>query len=196
MIFESENTDEKIISATFKIVQSEGVQKATTKKIAAEAGVNEVTIFRNFQNKKNLIETTIDYYMATLIEKLNENFDFSEDEKIEDYLKKCFYGILDFSEDDFSVIGVALRETGDGSDRKLLISKITDVILNKLEEFFKLQVDKEIIDMNPQAIAIMCFSLIFESLFLWQLYSSHAEKGLDYYADEFLDIIFNGIKDN
>ena len=37
-------------------VQKEGVQKATTKKIAAEAGVNEVTIFRKFENKKNLIE--------------------------------------------------------------------------------------------------------------------------------------------
>ena len=54
MLFEKENTEEKIITATFNIVQKEGVQKATTKKIAAEAGVNEVTIFRKFENKKNL----------------------------------------------------------------------------------------------------------------------------------------------
>lgn len=52
MLFERENTEEKIIAATFNIVQKEGVQKATTKKIAAEAGVNEVTIFRKFDNKK------------------------------------------------------------------------------------------------------------------------------------------------
>lgn len=45
------STDEKIINATFGILQREGFTKATTKKIAAEAGVNEVTIFRNFQNK-------------------------------------------------------------------------------------------------------------------------------------------------
>ena len=51
-------TDEKIINATFEILQEEGLAKATTKKIAAKAGVNEVTIFRNFKNKKNLIETT------------------------------------------------------------------------------------------------------------------------------------------
>ena len=60
MLFERENTEEKIIRATFNIVQKEGVQKATTKKIAAEAGVNEVTIFRKFENKKNLIESTKD----------------------------------------------------------------------------------------------------------------------------------------
>ena len=62
MLFEKENTEEKIITATFNIVQREGVQKATTKKIAAEAGVNEATIFRKFENKKNLIEATKDYY--------------------------------------------------------------------------------------------------------------------------------------
>lgn len=45
MLFERDDTEEKIIVATFNILQKEGVQKATTKKIAAEAGVNEVTIF-------------------------------------------------------------------------------------------------------------------------------------------------------
>ena len=64
-----ENTEEKIIKATFDILQKEGVQKATTKKIAAEAGVNEVTIFRKFENKKNLVEITIDYYMERLLGK-------------------------------------------------------------------------------------------------------------------------------
>lgn len=59
MIFEKENTEEKIIDATFHILEKEGVQKATTKRIAAEAGVNEVTIFRKFGNKKNLIETIV-----------------------------------------------------------------------------------------------------------------------------------------
>ena len=52
------STDEKIIQATFSILQKEGLTKATTKKIAAEAEVNEITIFRKFQNKNNLVEIT------------------------------------------------------------------------------------------------------------------------------------------
>ena len=51
---EFSDTDEKIIKATFGILQEEGFAKATTKKIAAEAGVNEITIFRNFKNKQKL----------------------------------------------------------------------------------------------------------------------------------------------
>ena len=51
-LINNENTEEKIIEATFRILQKEGVKKATTKKIAAEAGVNEITIFRKFKRKE------------------------------------------------------------------------------------------------------------------------------------------------
>ena len=195
MLFERENTEEKIITATFNIIQKEGVQKATTKKIAAEAGVNEVTIFRKFENKKNLIEATKDYYMAKLLSKLEETFDFDEDDSIEEYLKDCFHGILDFSQEDISIIRVAMQEINGESDKKLLISRITDTIINKMEEFFKLQLEKgEIKNVNSKAISVMCFSIIFQSTILWQIYGNNADMDSDIFADDYLDIIFNGIK--
>ena len=195
MLFERENTEEKIITATFNIVQKEGVQKATTKKIAAEAGVNEVTIFRKFENKKNLIEATKDYYMTKLLSKLEETFDFDEEDSIEEYLKRSFHRIMDFSEEDFSIIRVAMQEIEGSSDKKLLISQITDAIINKLEEFFKLQLEKGVIKkVNSKAISLLCFSIIFQSLILWQIYGNSVEIESDYFADDYLDIIFNGIK--
>ena len=54
MEFEIDNTSEKIIKATLRVLQKEGFEKATTKKIAAEAGVNEITIFRKFCYSKNI----------------------------------------------------------------------------------------------------------------------------------------------
>ena len=80
---EFNSTDIKIIEATFGILQEEGFTKATTKKIAAEAGVNEVTIFRKFQNKNNLVEITKEYYLERFLESLEEIFDFDEDDEIE-----------------------------------------------------------------------------------------------------------------
>ena len=195
MLFERENTEEKIITATFNIVQKEGVQKATTKKIAAEAGVNEVTIFRKFENKKNLIEATKDYYLTKLLSKLEETFDFDEDDTIEEYLKRSFHGILEFSPEDINIIRVAMQEIKVESDKKLLISRITDTIINKMEEFFKLQLEKgEIKNVNSKAISVMCFSIIFQSTILWQIYGNTAGIDSDYFADDYLDIIFNGIK--
>ena len=195
MLFEKENTEEKIITATFNIVQREGVQKATTKKIAAEAGVNEATIFRKFENKKNLIEATKDYYMTKLLSRLEETFDYDEDESIEDYLKHCFHGILDFSQEDISIIRVAMQEIKGETDKKLLISHITDTIINKMGEFFKLQLEKVVIkNVNSKAISVMCFSIIFQSTILWQIYGNNADIDSDIFADDYLDIIFNGIK--
>ncbi|ADC45994.1 transcriptional regulator TetR family [Methanobrevibacter ruminantium M1] len=194
MLFEKENTEEKIIRATFDIVQREGLQKATTKKIAAEAGVNEVTIFRKFENKKNLIKKTKEYYTNQLIAKLEESFEFNETDSIEEYLKRSFNKILEFSEEDFNIIRVAMQEVKNDDDKKLLITTITDTIINKLDEFFKLQLEKGTIkDLNSKAVSLMCFSIIFQSLILWQIYND-GDLAADYYADEFLDIIFNGIK--
>ena len=195
MLFERENTEEKIITATFNIIQREGVQKATTKKIAAEAGVNEVTIFRKFENKRNLIEATKDYYMGKLLSQLEETFDFDEDDSIEEYLKRSFHGILDFSQEDINIIRVAMQEIKGTSDKKLLISQITDTIINKMEEFFKLQLEKGTIkNVNSKALSLMCFSIIFQSTILWQIYGNNADIDSDYFADDYLDIIFNGIK--
>ena len=195
MLFERENTEEKIIRATFNIVQKEGVQKATTKKIAAEAGVNEVTIFRKFENKKNLIEATKEYYLTKLLSKLEKTFDFDEDDTIEEYLKRSFHGILEFSPEDINIIRVAMQEIKVESDKKLLISHITDTIINKMEEFFKLQLEKSVIkNVNSKAISVMCFSIIFQSTILWQIYGNSADIDSDIFADDYLDIIFNGIK--
>ena len=116
-------TDEKIINATFEILQEEGFAKATTKKIAAKAGVNEVTLFRNFKNKNNLVEATKEYYLHLLIAKLEEIFEFGEDEWIEEYLKISFFGVLNLSEEDFRILRVAMEEVREDPDKKILISK-------------------------------------------------------------------------
>lgn len=194
MNIESNSTEERIMKATLLTLQREGVDKATTKKIAAEAGVNEVTIFRKFKNKKNLIEATKNHYIEVFIDRLNEIFDFNGDEEIGDYLKKDFNGLLNLSDDDFAIIKVAVEEVRDIPEKKLLISRITDTIINKLEEFFKLQIEKgEIRDINPKGIAILCFDIIFQSLVLFNVYSN-PDYEITNYSDDFLDIIYNGIK--
>ena len=191
---EYSSTDLKIIKSTFGILQREGFAKATTKKIASEAGVNEVTIFRNFSNKNNLVELTKDYYLQLLIGKLEEIFEFEEDEDIEEYLKISFFGILSLSEEDLSIIRVAMEEVREDPEKDILISEITDLILNKLEEFFKLKIEKGIIrEVNPKSLAIMCFGMLFQSVILWKIYNKDLEFETNYYADDLINIMFEGI---
>ena len=189
------STDKKIMGATFKILQEEGFAKATTKKIAAEAGVNEVTIFRNFQNKNNLVETTKEYYLQIILKKLEEIFDFNEDDEIEEYLKSNFVGLLSCSDKEFSIVKIAMEEVRDIPEKKQLISRITDTIISKLNEFFKLQVEKgKIRQIDSKVLAVMCFSMIFQSVILWKVYDKNPGIESDHFSNVFLDILYNGIK--
>ena len=191
---EYSGTDEKIIKATFEILQEEGFAKATTKKIAAKAGVNEVTIFRNFTNKKNLVESTKEYYLQILIKKLEEIFEFDENDEIEEYLKISFFGILNFSDEDLSILRVAMEEVRQDPEKRILISDIIDVVLNKLEDFFKLKMEKGIIrKLNPKSLAIMCFGMLFQSVILWKIYNHDLEFETNFYADDLINIMFEGI---
>ena len=49
------NTEEKILEAAIRIFAKEGVTGATTRKIALAAKVNEVTLFRHFKTKEELL---------------------------------------------------------------------------------------------------------------------------------------------
>ena len=192
---EFNSTDEKIIRATYAILQEEGFTKATTKKIAAEAGVNEVTIFRKFQNKNNLVEITKEYYLQSLLEKFDEIFDFNEDDGVESYLQSNFVGLLNLSDSDFSIVKVAMEEVRDIPDKKQLISRITNTVIGKLEEFFKFQIEKgKIRDVDSKVLAAMCFSITFQSIILWRVYDRNPSVEADQYANKFLDILYNGIK--
>ncbi len=189
------STDEKIIHATFSILQKEGFTKATTKKIAAEAGVNEVTIFRKFQNKNNLVEITKEYYLEKFLEELEEIFDFNDDDEIEGYLQSNFIGLLNVPESDFSIVKIAMEEVRDIPERKQLISRITNTVIDKLEEFFQSQIEKgKIRAIDSRVLAVMVFSITFQSIILWKVYDKQPSVETDQFSNNFLDILYNGIK--
>lgn len=189
------DTDKKIIKATFELLQEEGIQKTTTKKIAKKAGVNEVTIFRKFDNKKNLIEITKKYYMEILISNLESIFDFNEDDDIEEYIARNFHDLLALPDEEFSVIKLAMEDVRDIPDRKLLISNITSAILLKIEEFYRFHIEKgDIRDINPTALSVMTFCITFQSVVLWKVYNEGSDLENKDFTDNILDVIINGIK--
>lgn len=50
-----DETSQKIIDATMSLVRDKGYVATTTKDIARVAGVNECTLFRKFQSKKDIV---------------------------------------------------------------------------------------------------------------------------------------------
>lgn len=52
-------TYERLLAAAFHVFSRDGLHGATTRAIAAEAGVNEVTLFRHFKTKEGLLEALL-----------------------------------------------------------------------------------------------------------------------------------------
>ena len=60
-----EATRERIISAALDLFSREGYSRTSTRGIAKEAGVNEVTLFRHFGSKKNLLMACMQAFNTT-----------------------------------------------------------------------------------------------------------------------------------
>jgi AcrR family transcriptional regulator len=62
------HTRQKIVRAAFGELEDKGLA-ATTKAIALRAGVNELTLFRHFETKQQLITAAINEHLRPLLEK-------------------------------------------------------------------------------------------------------------------------------
>lgn len=56
------NSEDKILYASIVLFSQKGYNAVTTKEIAKEAGVSEMTLFRHFDNKHNLFEKAFHKY--------------------------------------------------------------------------------------------------------------------------------------
>lgn len=59
-----DDTRQRILQAAAQVFADQGYARATTRALAAAAGVNEVTLFRHFGSKENLFAAVIDAYAA------------------------------------------------------------------------------------------------------------------------------------
>lgn len=185
----------RIIRATYGLLQKGNIEIISIDNIANEAGTNSRTIYRKFKNKKDLIESTINYYLKIFIKKLEDIFSFNGDEKIGDYLNTTFMQLLNLPDEDFGIVKIAIGEVNYISEKKCIISRITDVAINKLEEYFKIQQEKgNIRNINVKPLSVICFSLIFQLVILSRVQHTFTDLEVAKYSEQILDIIYNGIK--
>lgn len=121
------SVEERIINASFDVLEKEGYSGATTKKIAKKANINEVTLFRKFKSKHRLMEIVKEYYSDYLINQLEEIFQFNDEISFEEYSKNCFYKIVNLSDNELNIIKIGLEEVRNPGDEQLF-SKTSDMI--------------------------------------------------------------------
>ncbi len=184
-----DKTEIKIIESTLKALVENN--NPTTIKIAKTAGVSEVTIFRKFKSKKNLLEVTKDYYLNFVLTEIDQVFKYEENKKFDDLLKEIWWNILNFFETNINIFKVAIKDAFSAK----IIEIVSKKILEKLTNLFQNAIaNKKIRKINPQIAALNIYSMIFQPILLWRVYGAEPIDNLEEKLDGFLDILFNGIK--
>ncbi|MBA3468474.1 MAG: TetR/AcrR family transcriptional regulator [Herpetosiphonaceae bacterium] len=60
-------SDTHILDAALDVIAQHGYTGATTRQIAAAAGINEVTLFRRFRNKQTLLKAVVEQEAASFV---------------------------------------------------------------------------------------------------------------------------------
>jgi len=64
---QADDTRQRILQAAAQVFAEDGYARATTRALAAAAGVNEVTLFRHFGNKENLFAAVVEQFAGPAV---------------------------------------------------------------------------------------------------------------------------------
>ncbi|WP_019268924.1 TetR/AcrR family transcriptional regulator [Methanobrevibacter smithii] len=194
MEIELDKTEQKIVDATIFLLDKEGMNGTTTKKIAKKAEVSEVTVFRKFKSKDNLLKIAKIYYSDYFLEKISDIFTNYEDTDLESLLKHIWWKLVNFLDNNLDIIKIALDELMSSPEEEKMFSKFSDEVLKNLTNIFQEQIDKgKIRKINPSAAALTVFSVIVEGIIFWKFESKVSNDDTNKYLDDFLDIFIKGI---
>lgn len=158
-------TEEKIIEAAIQLVKELGYKGATTRKIAEAAGLNEVTLFRHFGNKKGLIQAIIDKfsYVDFITNTLEKEivWDVHKDLRM---MATLYQTQLEQKRD---VILISIKEAGAFPELDRLISHVPIQYKKLLADYFQQMVENgKIRKTDPVAAATNFFFLNFGYMLL------------------------------
>jgi len=118
----ADQTRQRLLGAAVETLNRDGIQGATTREIARRAGVNEVTLFRHFKSKEQLLRAVLQRGRTAQAAILDEDSSWKEDlrESMERYARH-YYSHLRKNKDfsgAFPGRGALVAKVDAGHDRR------------------------------------------------------------------------------
>lgn len=191
------NTEDKILDATIKLLDDDGLNGATTRKIANEAGVNEVTVFRKFKNKKRLLRAAKERSATQFLEELETLFDIDDDGDVETYLMTIWQNASKKIDKRNNLIRISMEEVRGIPLEEKVFPKISRMIKDHLAEYFQKLIEKGIMrNIDPDAAALTMFSIVFQITIFEKIYEQKPEENMEQNMKNSLKIFLHGVLEN
>ena len=187
-------TRQRIVDAALKVFSKYGYQGATTRAIAKEAGVNEVTLFRHFGSKQKLFAEMIGHYSAIpYIEAARAKSGVS----LEERLKELSVGVMEILNQRRDLIAVLLSEGPRRTRRaKAILEGGPAQVLRRLSRWFsEARKAGEIRNLNPECIARALMGMFFMFVVFQKILPGEKVMPInpDLAQKTFVEIILRGI---
>ncbi len=143
-------TSKKIMKVALKLFSEQGYYPTTTKQIAEEAGVNELTIFRHFGSKRNLFQVTTEYYV--LDSKIDSILKNTEDLNFEEAMFIITNRIYKLLIQNTKLYKVQMKLSDNEKDFVKL--KLSRKIISILKDYFKVLKENNKINGEPHIMAV------------------------------------------
>ncbi len=164
------NTEDKIINASIGLFSQKGYTAVTTKEIAKEAGVSEMTLFRHFESKHNLFEKAL--YKFVFPAKFISLFETLEWDLEKDLIKICS-SYQDTLYKNQKIILMHLKNEELNPNLETMLFKFPKEFKELLSSYFEEMKNRGAIVENPETLAVSFlatnFGLFFTSLVMNEL---------------------------
>ena len=188
------DTEDRILDATIELLDKVGWKGATTKRIATEAGVNEVTLFRKFRTKELLLKAAKKRNANNFLEELELLFKMDDGGDIRIYLIRIWKNASKMIYKRINLIRISMEEVRGIPFEEKVLPKISKMIIEHLANYFKKQIEKGLIrKINPEMAALNIFSVVFQIDIVWKIYDQKPPVEDECVMENFLEIFLNGI---
>lgn len=153
-------TSDRIIEAAIELISEKGYKAATTKVIAELAGVNEVTLFRHFGNKRGLLKALVQKFSyGPLLQKvIREQVIWNLETDLYNFSMQYQEYILSIKE--FVLIG--FKEAGAFPEIDEEIANVPLFIKKELMDYlFEMKKRGKLVDTNIEATVMALIALNF-----------------------------------
>ena len=189
-----QDTEDKILDATIKLLDKDGWKGATTKRIASEAGVNEITLFRKFHNKEQLLKAAKKRSANRFLEEIDLLFKIDDNGDIKTYLITIWKNASKMIDKRINLIRISMEEVRGIPFEEKVLPKISKMIIEHLVNYFQKKIDQGLIrNIDPEVAALNIFSIVFQIDIVWKIYDQKPPANYESTMENFLEIFLNGI---
>lgn len=188
-----DETSQKIIDAAMTLVRDKGYVATTTKEIAKVAGVNECTLFRKFESKKDIVLQGANQtgWRANVTPEIFENVTWDLREDLEMFMR----AYIDRMTPDFVNLSIGLRAPQLYEETKQLIMKVPQAFLMTFTDYLNKMCEMgKIPEKDFKVLALTVFSATFGYTFLNASFGKElTDIEKDEYIKESIQMFIEGI---